>query len=90
MLVNNAISAGLGVVPVIGDVALATFKANSRNAALLEEYLRIRGEEYLKSQSQSQKRLEGDSEKIPPMSKEDLLEHVKPGAGVVKGERVSS
>jgi hypothetical protein len=32
---------------VLGDVVVATFKANSRNAALLEEYLRIRGEEHL-------------------------------------------
>jgi hypothetical protein len=31
-----------------GDVILAMYKANSRNAALLEEFLRIRGEEYLK------------------------------------------
>lgn len=36
------------LIPLVGDVILATFKANSRNAALLEEYLRIRGEEYLK------------------------------------------
>lgn len=42
MLVNNAISAGVGFIPVVGDVVLAAFKANSRNAALLEEYLRIR------------------------------------------------
>lgn len=27
---------------------MASFKANSRNAALLEEFLRIRGEEFLK------------------------------------------
>lgn len=27
---------------------MATYKANSRNAALLEEFLRIRGEEFLK------------------------------------------
>ena len=33
---------------MVGDIAVATFKANSRNAVLLEEYLRIRGEEYLK------------------------------------------
>jgi len=44
---NNLVSAGVGFVPVAGDVVLATFKANSRNAALLE-FLRIRGEEYIK------------------------------------------
>jgi len=48
MLVNNAVSAGVGFIPVVGDVILATFKANSRNAALLEEFLRIRGEEFIK------------------------------------------
>lgn len=50
MLLNNAVSAGLGFVPVIGDIAIATFKANSRNAALLEEFLRIRGAEFLKNE----------------------------------------
>jgi hypothetical protein len=44
MLVNNVISAGVGFVPLVGDVILAQWKANSRNAALLEEYLRVRGE----------------------------------------------
>jgi hypothetical protein len=48
MLMNNLVSAGVGFVPVAGDVVLAMFKANSRNAALLEEFWRIRGEEYIK------------------------------------------
>jgi hypothetical protein len=48
MLLNNFISATCGLVPFVGDVVLASFKANSRNAALLEEYLRIRGAEYLR------------------------------------------
>jgi hypothetical protein len=48
MLLNNAVSAGVGLVPFAGDVVLAMFKANSRNAALLEEFLRIRGEEFIK------------------------------------------
>lgn len=34
MLVNNAISAGLGLVPLIGDLGLAAWRANSRNAHL--------------------------------------------------------
>jgi len=49
MLLNNAVSAGLGLVPFVGDICLATYKANSRNAALLEEFLRVRGEENLKA-----------------------------------------
>ncbi|GJJ13614.1 hypothetical protein Clacol_007870 [Clathrus columnatus] len=48
MLINNAIAISLGLVPLIGDIGMASFKTNSRNAALLEEFLRIRGEEYLK------------------------------------------
>ena len=45
MLVTNAVSVTLGFIPFAGDVFVALFKANSRNAALLEEFLRIRGEE---------------------------------------------
>lgn len=52
MLLNNLVSAGVGFVPIAGDVFLGMFKANSRNAALLEEFLRIRGEEFLKLQAQ--------------------------------------
>ncbi|KAJ7809414.1 hypothetical protein B0H14DRAFT_2163835, partial [Mycena olivaceomarginata] len=48
ILSNNAASALMGLIPFAGDVVLAAFKANSRNAALLEEFLRIRGEEFLK------------------------------------------
>ena len=44
MLLNNAISTGVGFIPLVGDVILAVYKANSRNAALLEEFLRVRGE----------------------------------------------
>jgi len=34
MLVNNAISAGLGFIPLVGDIGLAAWRANSRNAHL--------------------------------------------------------
>jgi hypothetical protein len=44
MLLNLAIASSVGLVPVVGDVLLAVFRANSRNAALLEEFLRLRGE----------------------------------------------
>ena len=72
MLLNMALSAGIGLVPVVGDVGIAVFKTNSRNAALLEEYLRIRGEEYLKLERE---RIQNQEE-------------VKPGAGNVPGEKV--
>jgi len=72
MLMNNAVSLGIGLVPIVGDVALATWKANSRNAALLEEYLRIRGAEFLKAESKRK-----ESQAV-----------VKPGAGLQEGEKV--
>jgi len=53
MLLNNAISAGIGFVPILGDFALATFKANSRNAALLEEFLRVRGVQFIQEHGQA-------------------------------------
>ncbi|KAI8980160.1 hypothetical protein BD414DRAFT_493831 [Trametes punicea] len=72
MLLNNAVSAAVGFVPFVGDVVLAMFKANSRNAALLEEFLRIRGEEFLKAE---QERVQDP-------------QTVKPGAGREPGEHV--
>jgi hypothetical protein len=48
MLFNNAVSAGVGIVPFVGDVLLAIYKANSRNAALLDEFLRVRGSALLR------------------------------------------
>ncbi|KAI9461707.1 hypothetical protein BJY52DRAFT_1259715 [Lactarius psammicola] len=44
MVLNLAIATSVGLVPLVGDVLLAAFRANSRNAALLEEFLRLRGE----------------------------------------------
>jgi hypothetical protein len=47
MLANALLDAGIGVVPVVGDVADAAFKAHSRNLALLRECLddRAKGRE---------------------------------------------
>lgn len=53
MIANNAVSLGLGLFPVVGDIALAAWKANSRNAHLLEAFLTIRGQEYLASLGQA-------------------------------------
>ncbi|KAG1729846.1 uncharacterized protein EDB91DRAFT_1059800 [Suillus paluster] len=75
MLLNNAVSALSGLVPVAGDIVMAVFKANSRNAALLEEFLRIRGEEFLKLQAD---REQGRVVSVP----EKDLHQVKPGAGM--------
>jgi len=73
MLANNAVSVGLGFVPFVGDILLATWKANSRNAYLLEEYLRVRGEEALR----------------PAGIRQEDPQVVKPGAGVQGDEIVA-
>lgn len=39
MLLNIMLDFGIGLVPFLGDVADAWFKANTRNAWLLEDYL---------------------------------------------------
>jgi hypothetical protein len=64
MLFNNAVSVSVGLVPIAGDVILAIYKANSRNAALLEEYLRIRGEEFIKRENKGEDSKKGGSKKV--------------------------
>ncbi|KAH7098507.1 hypothetical protein BKA62DRAFT_713002, partial [Auriculariales sp. MPI-PUGE-AT-0066] len=73
MVMNNAVSAGIGLVPIAGDVMLAVWKANSRNAWLLDEFLRIRGEELLKAS----------------VARSENPSVVKPGAGLESGEKVA-
>ncbi|KAG5644645.1 hypothetical protein DXG03_008027 [Asterophora parasitica] len=93
MLFNNAVSAGVGFIPVAGDIVVAIFKANSRNAALLEEFLRIRGEEYLKLQESGgldvDQATEGKKLKKRKGASNNA-EQVKPGPGMVQGEVVST
>jgi hypothetical protein len=72
MVGNQAIATVIGLAPVVGDVGIAMFKTNFRNAALLEEYLRIRGEEFLKVQA--------DRTEDPAV--------VKPGAGQDAAEKI--
>jgi len=86
MLLNNAISAGVGFVPIVGDLILAMYKANSRNAALLEEFLRIRSEAFLKMHEAEENR-----ENSGKVTKGDLsaadIEQVKPGSGMTPSEK---
>jgi hypothetical protein len=99
MMFNNAISLAVSFVPFAGDVVMAVFKANSRNAALLEEFLRIRGEEYLKLHpeevevaSAKGKKSSGSGWFAKKKGKGDLsakdAEQVKPGAGFKPGEMI--
>jgi len=89
MLMNNAVSAAVGLVPVAGDIVLAAFKANSRNAALLEEFLRIRGEEFIKlgaersaAAATKNTTLKGKGKMVAPGVTKSDAEQVKPGAGL--------
>ena len=53
MLLNLAIATSVGLVPIVGDVILAAFRANSRNAMLLEEFLRHRMEDVTRTGGES-------------------------------------
>lgn len=83
MLLNCIVSAVGGVVPVVGDIVIGVFKANSRNAVLLEEFLRIRGEEYLRVRVELEegKGKGAGTSGQKSMSKKDVAQ-VKPGAGM--------
>jgi hypothetical protein len=48
MILNLAISAAIGIVPILGDILLASYRANVRNARLLENFLHLRGERVAK------------------------------------------
>ncbi|PBK67708.1 hypothetical protein ARMSODRAFT_914860 [Armillaria solidipes] len=90
MLMNNAVSAAVGFVPIAGDVVLAMWKANSRNAALLEEFLRIRGDELLKMEAEAKEGSSSGPLKGTAASgvKKPDAEQVKPGAGKAEGEAI--
>lgn len=49
MYLNIILDFGIGLVPVIGDLADALFRANTRNAILLEKHLRRKGAETLEA-----------------------------------------
>jgi len=53
MLFNIIIDFAIGLVPFLGDIADALFRANTRNAVLLENHLRKKGAAALKAQGQS-------------------------------------
>lgn len=50
MLLNILLDFVVGLVPFIGDLADAAYKCNTRNAIILENYLRERGAENIKKQ----------------------------------------
>ncbi|KAI9167344.1 putative membrane protein [Paramyrothecium foliicola] len=48
MMLNIIVDFFIGLVPFVGDIADAAFRANTRNALLLEQHLRERGQENLR------------------------------------------
>jgi hypothetical protein len=50
MMFNIVIDFIVGLVPFVGDIADAVFRANTKNAAELEKYLRKKGQATLKAQ----------------------------------------
>jgi len=53
MYINIILDFGIGLVPFVGDVADALFRANTRNAVILEKHLRKKGAKALRAQGQS-------------------------------------
>jgi hypothetical protein len=49
MWFNIILDFGIGLVPLLGDIADAVFRANTRNAVVLEKYLRQKGAAALKA-----------------------------------------
>ncbi|KAF8854661.1 hypothetical protein BDZ45DRAFT_676763 [Acephala macrosclerotiorum] len=52
MMFNIVLDFGIGLVPFLGDIADALFRANTRNAVELEKFLREKGAKALKAQGQ--------------------------------------
>ncbi|KFY41914.1 hypothetical protein V494_02724 [Pseudogymnoascus sp. VKM F-4513 (FW-928)] len=50
MMFNIVVDFFVGLVPFLGDLADAVFRANTKNAAVLEKHLRAKGQARLKSQ----------------------------------------
>ena len=51
MLFNVVLDFVIGLVPFVGDLADAMYKCNTRNAVLLEDYLKKKGQKNLKQSS---------------------------------------
>jgi hypothetical protein len=53
MYLNIIIDFGIGLVPILGDIADAMWRANTKNAAVLEKHLRQKGAAALKAHGQA-------------------------------------
>ncbi|KAI9049041.1 hypothetical protein LZ554_006889 [Drepanopeziza brunnea f. sp. 'monogermtubi'] len=52
MMLNIIVDFGVGLVPFLGDIVDALFRANTKNAVVLEHYLREKGAKSLEAQGQ--------------------------------------
>lgn len=52
MMFNIILDFGVGLIPILGDLMDALYRANTRNAVVLEKYLRAKGQRAIKAQGQ--------------------------------------
>jgi len=62
MIFNVILDFVIGLVPFVGDFADAMYKCNTRNAVLLEKFLKERGEQNLQSRNRTASHANGSSE----------------------------
>jgi hypothetical protein len=67
MMINVIIDFVIGLVPLVGDIADAIYKANTRNAVILETYLREKGAKGTKAASKRSTRREQPVEVDPSL-----------------------
>ena len=78
MMFNIALDFAIGLVPFVGDVADAVFRANTRNAVVLEDYLREKGRKQLRRSGQPIPAVDPSSSDVfdrdenPPAYAEDI------------------
>jgi hypothetical protein len=88
MILNLAISTSIGIVPGIGAIFVASYRANVRNARLLENFLAMRGERAAKAaqpatseEDETKKDTGGDEEDDRRQGSAGEAAEDKPGAG---------
>jgi hypothetical protein len=86
MLLNNAISAVAGLVPIAGNFVTAAFKANSRNASLLEDYLRSEEEKLWKEACTTDCRPSTASFDVSSLKNDQAVQVQVDGAGEMDGD----
>jgi len=73
MMFNITLDFCVGLVPFLGDIADALFRANTRNAVVLEQYLREKGAANLKAQGQALPRVDpSDPEEFDQQMRDEL------------------